>query len=306
MKIPGCRRCQQACAHGAVYSIALAFAGGSLSTASAAEVTGYARGGGTFQPYEITGVPLLDSFYFRYTGGERHVQAIAVEPASPIPNPNPQDPDAPAGEIFLTLQDYGRDDEYFYSVSHAAVPEGVFRHRTFASCRKTCSEWLNPPSRDSVFVITGFSFTFPGTDHHLKRVGLWEENGVLVVHFEDDNGDDLFRYDLEYVYLPPSMIPIRGHVSGVEARGAASAEIDLGPLATGPTVLRGFDLVVRPELQIGIVEDQEIKEIGVRTPGNRIEVYYSNADADHRFDWGVDWGALTRLPVVNPDPPRIR
>src|SRR5688572_19159835 len=276
------------------------------STVLAVEVTGLARGGGTFQPYEISGVPVLDSFYFRYTGGKRHVQAVGVETASPIPNPNPQGSNVPAGQIFLTLQDKESDDEYFYRVSHASVPEGVFRHRTFDFCRKTCRQWLNRPARDSVFVITAFQFFFPGTDHHLKRVGLWEENGELVVHFADQHGDDLFRYDLEYVYLPPSMIPIRGHASGVEARGAVSTEIDLGPLATGPTVLRGFDLVVRPELQIGIVEDQEIEEIGVRTPGNRIEVYYSNSDADHRFDWGVDWGALSRLPVVTPEPPRTR
>jgi hypothetical protein len=305
MNIHGHRRSSHARFRTAVCGIALAFLAGHSSTTSAAEVMGYAQGGGTFRPYQISGVPLLDSFYFRYTDGERHVQAITVEPASPIPDPNPQGSDVPAGQIFLTLQDKGRDDEYFYRVSHAAVPEGVFRHRTFDYCKRTCRQWLNRPSRDSVFVITSFSFLFPGTDHHLKRVGLWEENGELVVHFEDQNGDDLFRYDLEYVYLPSSMIPIRGHVSGVEARGGASATIDLGPVMTGPTVLRGFDLVFLPELDIGIREDQEIKEIGVRTPGNRIEVYYSNDDAD-RFDWGVDWGALARLPVLDPDPPRTR
>ena len=292
-------------ARNAVCGMALTLAGGYLSTASAAEVTGYAKGGGTFQPYEISGVPLLDSFFFRYTGGERHVQAITVEPASLIPNPNPQGSDVPAGKIFLTLQDEGRDDEYFYRVSHASVPEGVFRHRTFDFCKITCRQWLNRPSRDSVFVITAFSFFFPGADHHLKRVGLWEENGELVVHFADDESAHLFRYDLEYVYLPRSMIPITGHVSGVEARGAASATIDLGPVMTGPTVLRGFDLVFRPELDWGIVEDQEIKDIGVRTPGNRIEVFFANEETD-RFDWGVDWGALARLPVVDPDPPRAR
>lgn len=283
-------------AWGIVFSLAAACF---PSSVLAVEVTGLAKGGGTFQPYEISGVPVLDSFYFRFTGGERHVQAVGIETASPIPNPNPQNSNVPAGQIFLTLQDKERDDEYFYRVSHASVPEGVFRHRTFDFCRATCRQWLNRPARDSVFVITAFQFSFPGTDHHLKRVGLWEENGELVVHFADQNGDDTFRYDLEYVYLPPSMIPITGHVEGTDARGGVRTTIDLGPVMTGPTVLRGFDLVFLPELDIGLEEDQEVREIGVRTPGNQIEVFYSNNEDDH-FDWGVDWGALSRLPVVAP------
>ena len=124
-------------------------------------------------------------------------------------------------------------------------------------------------------------------------MAIWKENGALTVHFTDDNGtdtEDLFRYELEYVYLPPEMIPIRGHVSGVGARGDDSATIDLGPVLTGPTVLRGFDLVfLKEENDWGDdKEDTEIREIGVRTPGNRVEVIFSN-DKRSAFDWGVDW-----------------
>ena len=286
-----------------VRGFALAFAG-ALLPASAAEVSGFAERG-TFQPYEISGVPLLDSFFFRYHNDEHHLQAIQIEPASPIPNPCAECADVPAGQIFLTFQDEGADDNYFYRVSHASVPEGVFRHRTSDFCKNTCSQWLNRPSRDHVFVITGFTFFFPGKDHRLTRIAIWEENGQLTVHYKDRNGDDLFRYDLEYVYLPREMIPITGHVSGVEARGEASATLDLGPVRTGPTVLRGFDLVFLPDLDFGMDYDQEVREIGIRTPENRIEVFFSNNDRD-RFDWGVDWGALSRLPVVFPDPPRVR
>jgi len=298
----------------AIYVLVLTFAGACLSTASAAEVTGIAKGG-TFQPYLINGVPLLDSFYFRFAVHEMDVQAISVQPASPIPDPCYECSDVPAGQIFLTIQDNKVDedrgddeDEYFYRVSHADLPASVFRHRTSDYCRNTCGQWLNRPSRDSVFVITGFSFFFPAGDHHLKRVAIWEENGVLTVHFTDDNGTDhadLFRYELEYVYLPPEMIPIRGHVSGVGARGGARATIDLGPVLTGPTVLRGFDLIFQKEvIDWGDdKEDQEIREIGVRTPGNRVEVFFSN-DRQSAFDWGVDWGALSRLPVIFPTPPR--
>ena len=288
----------------AVHGIALTLASACLSIVSAAEVSGFADRG-TFQPYEISGVPVLDSFFFRYHNDEHHLQAIQIEPASPIPNPCAECSDVPAGQIFLTFQDEGADDNYFYRVSHASVPEGVFRHRTSDFCKNTCGQWLNRPSRDHVFVITGFTFFFPGKDHRLTRIAIWEENGQLTVHYKDRNGDDLFRYDLEYVYLPREMIPITGHVSGVEAQGEASATIDLGPVRTGPTVLRGFDLVFLPDLDVGMDYDQEVREIGIRTPENRIEVFFSNNDRD-RFDWGVDWGALSRLPVVVPDPPRAR
>ncbi len=270
-----------------------------LPAAPAAEVEGYSKGGGTFQPYPVSGVPLLDSFYFRFTDHERHVQAITVEPASPVHDPCAECSPVPAGQIFLTFQDEDRDDEYFFRVSHVELPGSVQRHRTSDYCQETCKQLLDSHPRDSVFVITGFSFFFPGADHHLKRVGLWEQNGVLEVHFADENHDNLFRYELEYVYLPASMVTARGNISGVEARGAASVPLNLGPAATGPTVLRGFDLIFRPELDWGLTYDQEIREIGVRTPGNRVEVYFANDDRD-RFDWGVDWAVLARVPVVDP------
>jgi hypothetical protein len=276
---------------------ALAFA----TTASAAEVEGTAESA-TFRDYPINGVPLLDSFYFRFLEHEHHIEAIGIEPASPIPNPCYECSDVPAGLMALAFQDEGRDDNYYFRVSHAELPVNVLRHRISGYCKKTCTELLDPHPRDSVFVITGFSFYFIGGDQRLNRMALWEDNGQLVVHFRDDDGKELFRYELEYVYLPPSMIPIRGHEAGVNARGGVSVPIDLGPVAMGPTVLRGFDLVFRPG-----DKDQDIWEIGVRTPGKNIEVFFSNDDDAENwghFDWGVDWGALSRIPVFDPGPPR--
>lgn len=286
----------------ALYCAAIALAA-HLSAAHAAEIEGYSRGGGVFRSYAVNGVPLLDSFYFRFTDHERHVQAIQVEPASPVHNPCAECSPVPPGQIFLTFQDEDRDDEYFYKVSHVDLPAGVQRHRTSDYCLETCKQLLDSHERGSVFVITGFAFFFPGADHHLKRVGLWEQNGVLEVHFTDENRDNLFRYELEYVYLPAAMVAAHGNVSGVEARGGASATLNLGPVATGPTVLCGFDLVFRPELDLGLTYDQEIQEIGVRTPGNKVEVYFANDDLD-RFDWGVDWAVLARVPVFDPGSPR--
>ena len=148
-----------------------------------------------------------------------------------------------------------------------------------------------------MFVLVGFSFFFPGEDHQIQRIGLWEENGELVVHYTDETGDDLFRFDVEFVYLPSVMVPKRGNVSGVEANGSAVAAVDLGPVA-GQTVIRGFDFVFRPELDVGLNYDQEIRTFGIRTPGNKIEVTCADNEND-LFDWGVDWGAL-KISVLDP------
>jgi hypothetical protein len=282
----------------------------SIPSASASETIGFFKdGGGTFQPYEVNGVPLLDSFHFLFTDYEdRNIQAISVQPASPVPDPCFECSPVPEGQIFLTFQDEEGDEAYFYRVSHVELSAPVTRHRDSDYCRKSCSRLLDPKPRDSVFVIVGFSFFYPGRDHHVERIGIWEENGVLEVHFHDYGDDDLFRYELEYVYLPASMVALQGNVSGTEALGSDSATLPFQPPtqvpgAIGPTVLRGFDFVFLGELDVGLTYDQEIREIGVRTPGNKVEVFFANEELD-RFNWGIDWAALANVPVSDPGTPR--
>jgi hypothetical protein len=269
---------------------------------AAIEIMGHANGG-AFKQYPVTGVPLLETFYFRYTSGDNHVESIAVEPASPIPNPSPESSNVPAGQIFVTLQDNSRDDQIFYKVEHTAVPDGVHRRKTFDFCRRTCRLPLDRPSRDHVFVIVGFSFFFPADDHHLRRVGLWEQDGEVHVHFADEDAgdsDDVFRFELEYVYLPPAMVAKTGHESGDGVRGGERRAIDVCP-APGPIVIRGFDFEFQPYTcyLFWTCQDQHIREIGVLTPGNNIEVYYADKNPDSagdKFNWGVDWAALASAP----------
>ena len=291
----------------ALYCGALALAGAYFTAASAAEIEDFDHtGGGTFRSYPVNGLPLLDSFYFRFADGdERNIQSIQIELASPIPNPCFECGPVPAGQMFVSFQDDTEDDPYFFQISHAELPVPILRHRTAGYCKATCKTLLDAHNRGDVFVIVGFGFTYVGErDHHIQRVGLWEQDGVLEVHYRDENDDNLFRFDLEYVWLPAQFMARRGNASGVEAKGSAGVKIDLGPVAVGPTVLRGFDFVFLPELDIGLTYDQEIREIGVRTPGDRIEVYLDNGEQD-RFDWGVDWGALALVPTTQPDPPRV-
>lgn len=267
--------------------------------AAAIEILGYADSG-TFQPYPINGAPLLEAFYIRYNSGDNHIESYAVEPASPAPNPSPQSSNVPAGQIFLTLQDKDRDDKIFYKVEHADVPDALIRSKTFDFCRGSCRLPLDRPSRDHVFVIIGFSFFFPGDDHHLRRIGLWEENGEVHAHYADENGDDLFKFELEYVYLPPAMVAKTGHESGNGVLGGERRPIDVCP-APGPVVIRGFDFEFHSYSCYLVLtcQDQHIREIGVLTPGHNLEVYYSDRNPDSsgdKFNWGVDWAALASAP----------
>lgn len=284
-----------------------------LTPASSAEVIGFDNdGGGIFRKYPVNGVPLLDSFYFLFTSYEdRNIQSIAVQPSSPINNPCYDCADVPEGDIFLSMRDEEGDEPYYFRASHIEVDASVPRHRDADYCKKSCRRVLAPKPRNSVFVIVGFSFFYPGRDHHVQRIGMWEQDGVLDVHFHDDEDhgdDDLFRYELEYVYLPASMVARQGNAAKNEARGSDSVVLDLPspiltPGAIGPTVLRGFDFVFLPELDVGLTFDQEIREIGVRTPGNRIEVFFANEEFD-RFNWGIDWAALANVPTSDPGTPR--
>lgn len=267
--------------------------------ARAIEIMGIADSG-TFEPYPINGVPLMEAFYIRYTSGDEHVQALAVEPASPVPNPSPESSNVPAGQVFLTLQDDGRDDEIYFKVEHADVPDALVRRKTFDFCKGSCTLPLERPAADHVFVIIGFSFFFPGTDHHIRRIGLWEQDGSVHAHFADENGDDTFKFELEYAYLPPQMVARSGHESGDNILGGERRPVDICP-ARGPIVIRGFDFEFRPHScwLVSTCQDQHLREIGVLTPGPNIEVYFSDKSPDSagdRFNWGVDWAVLANVP----------
>ena len=130
---------------GALCSAALLLFWAHIPAASAVEVSGFSKGGGSFQPYKVNGVPMLDSFFFQFTDGDDHnVQAIAVEPASPVPNPCFDCSNVPPGMIFVTLQDEDRDDPFFFDVSHVDVPVGI-RQRVSDYCEATLSNSAEPP-----------------------------------------------------------------------------------------------------------------------------------------------------------------
>jgi hypothetical protein len=254
--------------------------------AFAQDIQGSHRFGHIAQPAPHTGVQLLRSFWFRYHDGDHHVAAIGVTPDSPAPGQaglifQDKDPD----EGWFGDGDDGKD-EYQFHIQYQDVPAAGIFTGSFGRevCRKSCTYPIARPAGDNVFVVRGFYIYFQGTDHHLKRFGMWEENGNLTVVFHDQDttgNDDNFIVEVQYAYVPRALFASMGQVAGVNARGGVTQAIP-----AGISVIRGFDFVFRSS-------DHHIEELGVFQPGNgRTDAYFNDHNDDDAFDWAVDWAVL--------------
>jgi len=146
----------------------------------------------------------------------------------------------------------------------------------------------NLPGFEDVFVLCGFKVFFTGNrDHHLDALSVFEDNGKLTVEFNDKNDDDTFGYLVDYALVRRVGQNIQmGEASGV-ATGATSAT-----LPQGAKVIRGFRFDLRSS-------DHEVREVGVLTRDERLEVYYSDKKADDRFNWFVRWASIEEM-VLEP------
>jgi hypothetical protein len=239
-------------------------------------VEGFDDGGSTVRDFPHTGVPLLDTFYFRFTSADHHLAMITV------------DPDRPAGKVSLTYRDKNGDDDYYYKIAHRIVADArvqKFSRSTDICSESTCTVPLSKPAGDFVFVLIGFSFRFTGArDHHINQVRILEANGDLQVQFRDKNGSPppIFLWDIQFAYVPRDLFVTLGTSSGNGDRGGAGRDI-----AAGPSVIRGFSFDFQSD-------DHHLKDIGVTTPDHgRVEVFYGDKNGDDKFNWVVRWGILT-------------
>lgn len=246
------------------------------------------------------GVPLLQTFYFRFDRGndpiDHHINAILVLPSGRAqdlsPNADLPRPTVARGRIGLMFQDKSKNDRYFYRVAHTAPlnpgPERRFSLRD-VGCVGQCQRRLpRPPVEGSVFVLVGFELFFTGDrDHHVDQVAVFERNGTLTVKLRDKKPDDVFGYLVEYAWLAPSQVRRTGTASG-EAAGGERARIP-----AGRAVIRGFQFNYRSK-------DHHLREIGVlNVSSSRLEVFFGDKNGDDRFQWAVDW-ALLAPPVLAP------
>ncbi len=268
-------------------------------------VEGFARGFASINyPGVDSGVPLLKSFYFRFEKSgssspiDNHINSIRVLPSGNSTDLSPNADLGPSivapGQIELTYADKdsgSSNDRYFYKVAHSNLPFANVRRFQFrdVGCTGKCEQVLpRPPGPilpglEPVFVLCGFKVFFTGNrDHHLDGISVFENNGKLTVEFNDRNDDDVYGYLVDYALVSPLGVNVQlGEESGT-ARGGARV------LLPGDKVIRGFRFDLRSS-------DHHMREVGVITGNDRIEVYDSDAAGDDTFDWFVRWATISPM-----------
>lgn len=264
---------------------------------------GFARGFATVNyPGVDNGIPLLSSFYFRFersgssTPIDNHINSVRVLPAGQSvdlsPNADLSPSAVPPGKLELTYADKdsgSSNDRYFFKVAHHNLPSGArrFQFRDLG-CTGKCEQVLpKPPGPilpgvQDLFVLVGFKVFFTGNrDHHLDGLSVFEDNGKLTVEFNDRNDDDVFGYLVDYALVRT----IGQNVQLGEEGGTATGAVRV-PVPQGQKVIRGFRFDLRSS-------DHEVREIGVLTNNNNLEVFYTDAAGDDRFQWFVRWATIT-------------
>jgi hypothetical protein len=223
------------------------------------------------------GVPLLARFQYHFTGGDHHIRQVS---AMPLPQQI---------AVEVAFADENGDDDYGYRVSTEHVDAtGVVQASFHGTCAGQCSAFLfTRPAADVVFVLEGFRVTFDNGDHHLDKIGVQEDNGVLTTTFRDNNGDDPFTYDVSYAWVPRSRFSTLTESSSVvHASGLAT------PAAfAGEKVIRGFSV---DNVNTGDSGDNHIRDLGVVANFTDFEIRYGDDNPADSADWRyfVRYGVL--------------
>lgn len=250
--------------------------------ASAEVVTGVSESYQTLAPFAITNqAPLLQGFNFSFLDTDHHLKQIVLRPNGSSGSLLP-------GKLELSYADkWGFADYYYraeYTVGKNMVPTRSTGHQY---CVDTCSVILpNFPGRDShVFVLVGFAFEFDRdsvlTDHHVKQFEIKESNGRLTVNYRDQEGPDVFDWEVMYAWVPRDNFAYVQNSRSGTATGSAHQSIS----SVGRPVIHGFNLNFR-------YTDHHIKNIAVELTPGALDVDFADKNGDDRFDYFVSFGAL--------------
>ena len=279
----------------AIVSLLLSFA----SSVQAQVSNGFAKisengGSGVFDlPFSPAGTPLLSRFAFELADGDNHLQQILIDPGLPPGKMRIGFHDRDANN--LPLIDFD-DDDYFFNITHFGITDSRVQvlTRTLDICSENgkCTVQLARPPGDVVFVLIGFQLSFRADfDHHIREIGVLEDNGLLTVTFRDDDFDpseDTFLFSLKFAWVPKDRLGDIGELSDTGSNDEVSRAIP-----TGRAVLRGFRFAFR--------EDHHLKKIGVLpTTAGTVLISFRDTNGDDRFDWQYRWAILKSRTVKWP------
>ena len=219
---------------------------------------------------EFSGQPLLQAFDFSFTDKDHHLQRIKVIP------------DTKRKKVRVEFRDDNGDDLFNWSASFFEINDPRIHLGTISREARSNGfrvHKLQKPAGNFVFVLTGFSLSYTVGDHHIDKIGVFEEAGDLHVVMNDKNNDDAFFYTINYAYVPGDLVELTDRVSG-SAKGQDGAEI-----ALGTPVLSGF-------LFNYSNKDHHIRRISVESRSGNIQVAYHDKNSDDKFSWIVDVSIL--------------
>jgi hypothetical protein len=250
-------------------------------------VSGHSNGGGIYRGMVSQGVPLLQGFTFQYVGPidwipvDHHIRMIAISYDRMRPT-----------EIRLEFSDEDQDDNYWYYINHQVVPDDpsikLYRLHVSSDGGEIKQNIPHPePINDYAFVLIGFSLWF-ADDHHIKHVGILEDQGQILISFHDASWDNNFSAELQYAYVPINKLQYLGEAWGERKKGSHEESIPGG----GVPVLRGFDLEFMPYFTGGL--DHHLKKVVVHVSWGKLTLNYADIDEDDGYRFLVRYGILSR------------
>ena len=250
--------------------------------AFADNVSGTQAYGDTTRAYRYSnGTPVLSEFWFFFQNGDHHLKKIKIRTEGGW-NPN---------EVFLDFRDKNADDPYQYEVGHHNIYKSSATTGAVSGyCTGVCTLYLSDrPSSQHVFVLQGFEFNYTSSDHHMNRIGVFEENRYLTLHFNDKNSDDRFYYVINYAWLEPDAVDSEGTFSGTRANGSVTES----GWQSSYRAMAGFYLDFESDCTSG--GDHHVEEIGVRREHgayNQYKLLYNDDNDDDCFDYEYQWVKL--------------
>jgi len=255
-------------------------------------------------------IPLLSSFYFRFqkqrsSGAvDNHINQIMVMPGGISQDLSPNADLSPNtqvdGKLDLMMSDRNPNDSasdnYFYNITYSTLPVSQAKRFQFrdVGCTGICQQPLPTPTSHhpaigrSIFVLCGFKVFFTGgRDHHIDKISILEDNGTLTIEFRDKSASlsDVYGYLIDYAWVsttPGQNVKI-GEETGI-ARGGARIPL------TEQKLIRGFSFDFTSS-------DHHLREIGVLSLNDYLEVYYSDWNRDDSFQWNVRWATISPLVI---------
>jgi hypothetical protein len=258
-------------------------------------------------PFSPNGIPLLSRFAFELADGDNHLQQILIDPGLPPGKMRIGFHDNDANNLpFIDFD----DDDYFFNITHFDITDARVQvlTRTLDICTENgkCTVQLDRPPGDVVFVLIGFQLSFRADfDHHIREVGVLEDNGLLTVAFRDahfDPSEDSFLFSVKFAWVPRDRFSDIGELSDTRSKDEVSRVIP-----QGQAVLRGFRFEFKNFFTSG--DDHHLKKIGVLpTTAGTVLISYRDENGDDGFDWQYRWAILKTRTIKFPptlEPPVI-